>query len=108
MGPSRCGSTVWSKTSVASAQWRASALEPAHDQALQVQLGRDAQVQIRVERVVVRDEGPRGRAARDRMERRRLDLQEAALLEEAADERDHLAAQHEHLAHALRGPQVDV
>ena len=59
------------------------ALEAADDQALQVQLGRDAQVEVHVERVVVGDEGPRRGAAGDRLHHRRLDLEEAARVEEA-------------------------
>ena len=54
------------------------AFEPADGQALQVQLGRDAQEQIDVERVVMRDERPRERAAGDRLHHRRLDFEEAA------------------------------
>ena len=64
------------------------ALEAADEQPLEVQLGRDAQVQLHVERVVVRHERPRGRAAGDRLQHRRLDLEEAARLHEAADRRD--------------------
>ena len=58
-------------------------LEAAHDAALEVELGGDAQVEVAVERVVVRDERPGRRAAVDRLQRRRLDLDEAALVEEA-------------------------
>ena len=60
-------------------------LEAADDQPLQVQLGRDAQVQLHVERVVVRDERPRRGAAGDRLHHRRLDFEEAARDEELAD-----------------------
>ena len=60
-------------------------LEAADDQPLQVQLGRDAQVQLHVERVVMRDERPRRGAARDRMHHRRLDFEVAARDEELAD-----------------------
>ena len=59
-------------------------LEAADHEPLEVQLGRDAQVQVQVERVVVRDERLGRRAARDRVEHRRLDLDEAAVLEPAA------------------------
>ena len=64
-------------------------LQPAHDQPLQVQLGRDAQVEVRVELVVVRDERPREGAAVAGLEHRRLDLDEAALVEPAPDRRHH-------------------
>ena len=51
-------------------------LEAAHDESLQPQFRRDAQVEVGVERVVVRGEGPRVRARRDRVQDRRLDLHE--------------------------------
>ena len=57
------------------------ALQAADDQALQVQLRRDAQVQIDVERVVMRDEGPRRGAAVQRLHHGRFDFDEAALLQ---------------------------
>ena len=63
-------------------------LEAADDQPLQVELGRDPQVERAVERVVVGGERPRERAAVERLQHRRLDLQEAALVEEAAHRRD--------------------
>ena len=52
-------------------------LEAADHEALQVQLGRDAQVEVGVERVVVGDEGPGRGAAGDGVQHRRLDLDEA-------------------------------
>ena len=55
------------------------ALEAADDQALQVQLRRDAQEHLHVERVVVRDERLGRGAARDRVQHRRLDFHEAVL-----------------------------
>jgi hypothetical protein len=51
------------------------ALEPAHDQPLEVQLVRDPQEERHVERVVVRHERPRRRPAVERLQHRRLDLQ---------------------------------
>ena len=57
------------------------ALEPADDQPLEVELGRDAEVEVRVELVVVRDERPRKGAAVARLEDRCLDLDEAPLVE---------------------------
>ena len=53
------------------------ALEPADDQPLQVELGRDPQVDVLVELVVVGDEGAREGAAVARLQHRRLDLEEA-------------------------------
>ena len=60
-------------------------LETAHEQALQGQLGRDAQEVVTVERVEVRNERLRVRAAQNRMQKRRLHLVEALLLHIAAD-----------------------
>ena len=84
------------------------ALEPADDQPLEVQLGGDPQVEVAVERVVVGGERPRQRAAVERLQHRRLDLQEAALVEPAAHRRDHLRAQDEQLARLLVGDQVEL
>ena len=59
------------------------ALEAADDEPLEVQLGGDPQVEVAVELVVVRDERPRQRAAVERLEHRRLDLDEALAVEVA-------------------------
>jgi hypothetical protein len=61
------------------------ALEAAHQQALEVQLRRDAQVHLLVQRVVVRDERLGVGAARDRVEHGRLHLQEAVPHHEFTD-----------------------
>ena len=63
-------------------------LDAADQQPLQVQLQGDAQEQIDVERVVVRDERPGRGAAGDGVQRRRLDLAEAPVVEVAADGAD--------------------
>ena len=60
------------------------AVDAADDQALQVELGRDPQVEVAVERVVVGRERPRQGAAVERLQDRRLDLDEAVLVEPAA------------------------
>ena len=65
------------------------ALESADDQTLEVQLGRDPEVDVGVELLVVRHERRREAAAVPRLENRRLDLDEAALVEIAADRRHH-------------------
>ena len=67
------------------------ALQPAHDQPLQIQLRRDAQVQIDIERVVMRDERPRRRAAIERLHHGRFHFDEAARFELAAQRRDDAA-----------------
>jgi hypothetical protein len=83
-------------------------LEAADQQALEVQLGRDAQEHLLVQRVVVRDEGLGVGAAGNRVQHGRLDLQEAVLHHELADAADGLAARHEALAGGLVGHQVDI
>ena len=84
------------------------ALEPAHHQALQVELRRDAQVHLLVQRVVMRDEGLGVGAARDRVQHRRLDLQEAVLHHVGADRGHRLGARHEALARLAVGDQVGI
>ena len=84
------------------------ALEAAHHQALQVQLGRDAQVHVHVERVVVRDERLRHGAAGDHLHHRRLDLHEAERLEEVAQVLHDARALAEHLAALVAHDQVDI
>ena len=68
------------------------ALNAADDQALEMQLGRDAHIHINVERVVVRDERARRRAAGDGAEHGGLDLHEAEIVEIAAQIRNEAAA----------------
>jgi hypothetical protein len=63
-------------------------LEAADDQALEVQLRRDAQELLHVERVVVGDEGLGRGAAGDRVHHRRFDFHEAVAGHEVADRRD--------------------
>ena len=86
------------------------AIEPADHQALEVQLGGDAQLERDVERVVVRLEGARRRAARllRRVEDGRLHLDELALVEEAAHPGDELRPAAEGLAHFGIGGEIDV
>ena len=65
-------------------------LDAADQQPLQVQFQGDAQEQVDVEGVVVRDERPGRGAAGDGVQRRRLDLAEALVVEVAADGADDL------------------
>ena len=83
-------------------------LEPADDQTLQVELGGDAQVEVLVELVVVRDEGARERAAVARLEDGRLNLDEAVVVKRAADRAHHARAKLEIRAALLVHEQVDV
>ena len=83
-------------------------LDPADDQPLQVQLGRDAQEEIHVERVVVRDERPRGGAARDRLHHRRFDFEKSARVEEAPNRRDDVRPHFEDPARIRIHDQVEI
>ena len=83
-------------------------LDPANHAALKVQLRRDAQIDVGVQRVVVGDERPRRCAAGDWVQHRRLDLHEAGSAEAAPDGGNHLRSQQEDVADALVGPEVDL
>ena len=83
-------------------------LKPADDAALEVELGRDPQVERAVERVVVGREGARVGAAVERLQDRRLDLDEARLVEVAAHAGDDRRARDEQLARLLGGDQVQL
>ena len=84
------------------------ALEPADDEPLEVELGRDAEVEVLVELVRVGHERVGERAAVARLEDRRLDLDEPALVEVAPDRGDHPGAQLEVGARLLAHQQVEV
>ena len=93
------------------------ALEPADDQPLQIELGRDPEIEVLLEVVPVRDERLREGAAVARLQHRRLDLDEAVGVEVAPDRRDDAAAQeevracllvHQQVEVALSVPQLDV
>src|SRR5437868_7749251 len=84
------------------------ALDAADRQALQVQLRRDAHEQTHVERVVMRDEGPRQRAAGDRLHHQRFDFQEATLRKELAHRRNDAAADLEDRARIRVDDQIEI
>ncbi len=84
------------------------ALEPSDDQALQVELGRDPQVEIGVELVRMRHERVREGPTEARLQDGRLDLDEALLVEVAADRRDDARPQQEELARVVVHEQVEV
>ena len=84
------------------------ALEPADDQPFQVELGRDPQEELAIERVVVRRERPGERAPVERLQHRCLDLDEPLGVEEPADRGDHARAGDEQLARLLVGDQVEL
>ena len=82
--------------------------DAADDQPLEVQLGRDPQVELEVEGVVMGDEGPGQRAAGDRLHHRRLDFEEAACRQELAHRRDGPAARLEDAADFGIHRQVEI
>ncbi|EXI72116.1 MAG: hypothetical protein AW07_03392 [Candidatus Accumulibacter sp. SK-11] len=83
-------------------------LQATDDQPLEIELGRDAQEEIHVERVVVRPERSRRRAAGNRVHHRRFHLEEAMLHHVAADRLHDAAAHGEGEARLFAGDQVDV
>ncbi len=82
--------------------------ESADHQPLQIELGRDAQVELHVERVVMGDERPRGRAARNRMHHRRFDFEVALREEKIAHRLDDARALDEAQARVLVRDQVEI
>ena len=84
------------------------ALEAADDQALQVQLGRDAQEHGLIQRVVVRLEGTGSGTAGNGLQHRRFHFQAAVVHHELADGGDGLAADDEGLARGLVAHQVHI
>src|SRR3546814_12973698 len=83
-------------------------LEAADREALQVELGRDPQEEVEIERVVVGGERAGQRATGDRVQRRRLDLEEPAIFEPATGEAQDEAALEDRLAALRVGPPVDI
>jgi hypothetical protein len=73
------------------------AIESADDQPLEIKFGRDAQIQIHVERVVMGHERPRHRAAGDGLHHRRFDLDESVRIECAPHRLHQLACASEKL-----------
>ncbi len=84
------------------------ALEPTDEESLEVELVGDAEVERHVEGVVMRHERPRGGPAIQRLEDRRLHLQEPALVEELPEPGDGARPEAEDLAHFRVHRQVRV
>ena len=83
-------------------------LEAAHDEAFEVELVGNTQVERNVEGVVVRDEGPGGGTAGNRLQNRGLDLQIAAGVEILAHRGVDLRTFDENIFYSLVYYQVDV
>ncbi len=84
------------------------AFEAADHQPLEIQLRRDAQVHVHVERVVMRLERPRRRAARDGLQHRRLDFEEVHRVEEIAQVAQDAVARDEDAAALLVDDEIHV
>ena len=84
------------------------ALHPADDEPLQVELRRDAHVEVHVEGVVVRAKRPGGRAADHGVHRGRFDFEKADLVEDRAHRPDDVAPRAKHVRHLGVGDEVDV
>ena len=83
-------------------------LEPAHDQPLQVQLGRDPEIEVGVELVRTRHERLGEAASVARLQDRRLDLDEPLPVEEPARGGHDSRPQQEVRAHVLVHQEVEV
>ena len=83
-------------------------VQAADNQPLQIQLRRNAKIQIHVESVVMGDERARRCASGDRMHHRRFDFDEAAAIEVAAHLRDDAGALDENLAHVSIRDQIEI
>ena len=84
------------------------AFKAAHHETLEVEFRRNAQVLIDVERIVMRDEGLGVGAARDRVEHRRFDFNEAVIFHEAANGAHGLKARGKTLAAFFVDDEVGV
>ena len=84
------------------------ALEATDDEALEVELVGDTQVERDVQRIVMRDEGARRCSARDRLQDGRVHLDVAAIIEELAHRREGLRTLEEDVLHPAIDHEVDV
>ncbi|KAI3476298.1 hypothetical protein L1887_62135 [Cichorium endivia] len=84
------------------------AVEAADDELLEEELGGDAHKEVELEVVVEGDKGLGGGAAGDLVHHGRLDLEEAEVVEEAADVVDDLGALDKDVAHVVVHDEVEV
>ena len=83
-------------------------VKTTHDQPLQIQFRRDAQVQIHVECVVVGDEWPRGSSAQNRMHHRSVNFHVTTRIEKTAQLADDLCPLNKNLPRLLVYDQVQI
>ena len=84
------------------------AIQPADDQPLQIKFGCDAEVEIHIERVVMRDKRPRHSSTGDGLHHRSLDFDESAGIERAPHRLHQLVPPQENFAHFRIHHQIDV
>ena len=84
------------------------ALEAPHDQALEIKLGSNAEVEVEVESVVMRLERPRHGPARKGLHHGRLDFEETFRVEEIPNSADRAAARLENFPHFRVDHQIEV
>ena len=78
------------------------AIEPAHDQALEIKLRRDAQIKVHIECVVVGDEGLGHGTARDRLHHGSFDFKEFVVVEKLPHRlHQHAALQKDRADHGI-------
>ena len=83
-------------------------LEPPDDEALQIKLVGDTQIERDIQRVVMRDEGARSSTARDRLQYGRIDLDVATLVEELAHRIEDLRTLEEDILDMAIDDEVDI
>ena len=84
------------------------ALQAADNEPFEIQLRRNTQVELHVERVVIRHERTRRCTARNRRHHGRLHFEEASLVEVAADRLDDLRARDERVLDLWIHDEIDV
>ena len=83
-------------------------LEPPDDEALQIKLVGDTQIERDIQRVVMRDEGARSSTARDRLQYGRIDLDVATFVEELAHRIEDLRTLEEDILDMAIDDEVDI
>ena len=83
-------------------------LHTADDEPLQIQLRGNAQVQLHVERIVMRNEWPCGCAARDCLHHRCLDFEKPALVQKLANARDDFRTNLEYPATLVVHDEIEI
>src|SRR5262249_15378342 len=84
------------------------AVKPADNQSFQIQFRCDAQIQVDIQGVVVRDEWTCYGSAGDRLHHRSFHFDEATRIQKAPDRLHYLAALYEDLAHIRIHRQIDI